>query len=135
MIRVVADTHICISALMFGGLPATIIDLGLARLVQLVVSPALLDELDEKLRLRFRVTVEDTTAIRRRLEHPVDLVLPDIVLDAVPEDPDDNRILECAVAGKADVIVSGDRHLLRPGEYNGISILTARQFLEAAGLA
>jgi predicted nucleic acid-binding protein len=52
------------------------------------------------------------------------VVEPDFKLDAVPDDPDDNRVLECAVAGKADFIVSGDRHLLRIGSYEGIAIVT-----------
>ena len=43
-------------------------------------------------------------------------------------------MLECAVAGKADFIVSGDRHLLRLGNYEEIAIVTVRQFLETAGL-
>jgi predicted nucleic acid-binding protein len=61
-------------------------------------------------------------------------VNPSFVLDAVPDDPDDNRVLECAVEGKADFIVSGDRHLLRLGSYEAIEIVTVRQFLETTGL-
>ena len=46
------------------------------------------------------------------------------------QDPDDNRILEAAVAGRADCIVSGDkRHLLRMGTFRGIEIVTASDFL------
>ena len=52
-------------------------------------------------------------------------------MNAVREDPDDNRILECALAADADVIVSGDRHLLKLGAYEGITILTPRDFLKA----
>ena len=58
------------------------------------------------------------------------MVEPDFKLDAVPDDPDDNRVLECAVAGKADSIVSGDRHLLRVGCFEGTAIVTVRQFME-----
>jgi predicted nucleic acid-binding protein len=54
-------------------------------------------------------------------------------LDAVPGDPDDNRVLECALAGAADFIVSGDKHLLRLGSHAGIAIITVRQFLQTAG--
>jgi uncharacterized protein len=49
----------------------------------------------------------------------------------IKEDPDDNRVLECAEAGGADYIVSGDRHLLRLKVHSRIPILTARQFLDA----
>ena len=76
----------------------------------------------------------DALAIRARLEDNATVVDPDFELNAVPDDPDDNRVLECAVAGKADFIVSGDRHLLRLGNYEEIAIVTVRQFLETAGL-
>ncbi len=59
MLRVVADTNIFISALMFGGLPGSFLDLALLRSILLVTSPELLDELDEKLRLKFEVSSKD----------------------------------------------------------------------------
>lgn len=59
-----------------------------------------------------------------------DLVDPETLLDIIMEDPDDNRVLECAVAGRADYIVSGDRRVLKLKAYAGIPILTARQFLD-----
>jgi len=51
-------------------------------------------------------------------------------LAIIKDDPDDDRVLECAVAGHADYIVSGDRHLLKLGSYDSIPILTVRQFLD-----
>jgi putative PIN family toxin of toxin-antitoxin system len=132
--RVVADTNVFISALMFGGLPGRFLDLALRRRFTLVTSEALLDELDEKLRGKFAVSKSDALAIRARLKSNANLVEPDFQLNAVPDDPDDNRVLECAVAGKADSVVSGDRHLLRIGCYEGIAIVTVRQFLETAVL-
>ena len=131
MMRVVADTNVLISALMFGGLPGRFLDLALRREFALVTSKALLDELDEKLRGKFAVSESDARAIREKLERSANLVDPNFQLNAVPDDPDDNRVLECAVAGKADFIVSGDRHLLRIGNYAGIAIVTVREFLES----
>ena len=130
MIRVVADTNIYISALMFGGLPGLLLDLGITQAFTLVISAALLDELDEKLRVKFEVPPEDAAAIRSKLESVAHLVEPEVVLDVVTDDPDDNRVLECAVFGLADYIVSGDRHLLRLKAHEGIPILTAREFLD-----
>jgi putative PIN family toxin of toxin-antitoxin system len=130
MTRVVADTNIYISALMFGGLPGVLLDLGLMQAFRLVISPALLDELEDKLRVKFGVLAQDAAAIRVKLESAGDLIDPAIVLDVVTDDPDDNRVLECAVAGRADYIVSGDRHLLKLKEHAGIPILTAREFLD-----
>lgn len=132
MIRVVADTNIYISALMFGGLPGSFLDLAFLRSFQLVTSPVLLDELDEKLRLKFSLSQADAAQVRAKIESVALLVEPTTTLQVITEDPDDNRVLECAVAGEADYIVSGDRHLLKLGSYQGISIVTARQFIETA---
>jgi putative PIN family toxin of toxin-antitoxin system len=98
--RVVADTNVFISALMFGGLPGVFLDLALRRRFTLVTSMALLDELDEKLRGKFAVSERDALAIRAKLEGNATLADPDFGLNAVPEDPDDNRVLECAARAK-----------------------------------
>jgi putative PIN family toxin of toxin-antitoxin system len=119
---------------MFGGLPGKILDLALRGKFTLVTSSSLLDELDEKLRGKFAVSERDALAIRAKLEDSANVVEPDFELNAVPDDPDDNRVLECAVAGKAEFIVSGDRHLLRIGCYEEIAIITVRQFIETSGL-
>lgn len=133
MKRVVADTNIYISALMFGGMPGVFLELAIGRAFTLVSSPAILDELDEKLREKFTVSDEDARLIRGKLESVIDLAEPTFTLEIVLDDPDDDRVLECAVAGKANCIVSGDRHLLRLGSYPGMPILTVREFLARTG--
>jgi putative PIN family toxin of toxin-antitoxin system len=133
--RVVADTNILISAFLFGGLPRVFLERGLAGAFSLVTSGALLDELDEKLSGKFAVPESKARAFLSQLKSKASVVNPSFVLDAVPDDPDDNRVLECAVAGKANCIVSGDRHLLRLGSYEGIAILTVRRFIEIAGFS
>jgi len=133
MIRVVADTNVLISALMFGGLPGSFLDLILFPAVQLVTSSVLLDELDEKLRGKFHVAPDDADEIRAKLEGCAAMVASTAVIEVITDDPDDNRVLECAEAGDVDYIVSGDRHLLKLGLYKGIRILTVRQFMDASG--
>lgn len=130
-VRVVAGTNILISALVFGGLPWTILDSGLKGAFLLVTSKPLLEELGEKLRDKFGISTATIQSILADIHRAAEVVDPDFELNAVPDDPDDNRVLECAVAGNADFIVSGDKHLLRLGSYQRIKILTARQFLEA----
>jgi putative PIN family toxin of toxin-antitoxin system len=134
MSRVVADTNIMISALIFGGLPGTFLDLARMRVFTLVSSPDLFDELDEKLRGKFQVPPSKAAAIRSNLEAFASVTRPGFTLNVVADDPDDNRVVECAIAGKADCIVSGDRHLLKMGSYEGISIMTVRSFLESSGI-
>jgi uncharacterized protein len=130
MLRVVADTNILISALMFGGLPGSFLDLAILQSFMLVTSPPLLDELNEKLRLKFKVSATDVALVRAKLEASSEVVEPEMRLRVVGEDPDDDRVLECAVTGKAAFIVSGDRHLLKLGSYEGIPVLSVRQFME-----
>src|SRR5713101_5708355 len=105
---------------MFAGLPGSLLDLGLVQAFTLVISPPLLDELEDKLRAKFGLTPIDAATVRAKLERVADVVVPDFILDLVKDDPDDNRVLECAVAGKADYIVSGDRHLLNPKAHASI---------------
>lgn len=132
--RVVADTNILISAFLFGGLPRVFVDLGLGGAFDLVTSHALLAELGEKLRGKFAVPETRASAIQNLLQREATVTRPSFVLNVVSDDPDDNRVLECAVAGEADFIVGGDKHLLRLGSHGGIAIITVRQFLQTAGL-
>ncbi len=64
-----------------------------------------------------------------RLSAVTNLVHPAVTIDAISEDPDDNRILECAVAAQSAFIISGDNHLPRLGTYNGIRILKVVDFM------
>jgi len=82
MSRVVFDTNIYISALMFGGLPGALLELALLRSFTLIASDALLDELDEKLRIKFGVSVADADFLRRKLEDVAHLVRPRETLNA-----------------------------------------------------
>src|SRR5713101_9325442 len=106
MSRVVLDTNVYISALMFGGLPGSLLDLAFLRAFTLIVSPAPLDELDEKLQAKFGMTIKYAAFLRARLENVAQIVKPRESLRVIADDPDDNRVLECAVKGGAAVIVS-----------------------------
>jgi len=110
--RVTADTNIYIPALLFGGLPGAFLDLAIFGAFTLVISPAILDELEEKLLAKFKISQADERAIRQKFVAAADVVIPTRTIDAIEDEPDDNRVLECAVEGAADFIVSGDRHLL-----------------------
>jgi predicted nucleic acid-binding protein len=67
---------------------------------------------------------------RQRITALGNLVTPMETVEAVKDDPDDNRVLECAVEAGSDCIVTRDKDLLRLAEYEGISIVTPSQFLE-----
>ena len=114
MPRVVLDTNVVVSALLFGGIPATILRLVRDDECQAVTSPALLDELHRVLIVKFEypTRVADATLKRWRAVNAV--VTPPLELRIIAADPSDNRVLECALAGEADAIVSGGSVLARP---------------------
>jgi len=128
--RVVADTNVLISGFVFTGLPCDFINRGLNGEFHFITSQPLLDELEEKLSLKFKIAPEDVQVIRERLISVSDVIHPMTMLHVIKEDRDDNRVLECAVEGHADFIVSGDRHLLKLIRYEGIEVLSVRQFLD-----
>lgn len=127
MIRVVPDTNVYISALMFGGAPGLFLDLAFAGKFQIVSSLDILLELTEKLSGKFKLPLADSAAIRKRLEQKCSIVFPNMRLDLVKDDPDDNRVLEFAQSSNADYIVSGDRHLLSLASFRQRPIITVRQ--------
>ena len=79
--------------------------------------------------MRAKWSEEDTEGLIRFLARKSVLVQPKEIPDAVPDDPDDNHIVACALEGRADLIVSGDRHLLTLGSYAGIPIVRPMDFL------
>jgi hypothetical protein len=97
-------------------------------LFHISTSTILLDELSRVLRDRFEYSAEKVAEIRQRLERLCTLIEPtERITDC--SDPDDNRVLECAVTAEAGFIVTGDNALLRLNPFRNIQILTAAQFL------
>lgn len=120
--RLVLDTNVYISAYGFGGKPASLMRAVIAGDFDLVTSPAILAEVAEKL---YDVLGFDDAHVREaigQLCRIAEIVRPEPSIHVISDEPD-NRVLECAVAGGADAIVSGDRHLMELGTFEGIRIL------------
>lgn len=130
MIRIVLDTNVIVSALVFGGVPRDVLELADAGQCELFYSEAIQGEGRRVLSEKFGWAAAMLQEILPALWSTGELVVPRTVIQAVADDPDDDRILECAVAANASFIVSGDRHLLALRSYKSISIVTPRQFLE-----
>jgi uncharacterized protein len=136
MMRVVLDANVLVSAILSPrGAPAQILTAWRAEQFDLVISEAILAELDRvfrypKIAKRHRWSEEQLQAFLDNLSHIAILTPGVLTLAVITEDPPDDRYLECAVEGEAAYIVSGDRLLLRLGVYRGIRILTPRAFLE-----
>lgn len=113
MIRAVPDTNIWVASIRWRGRPYQIRKLGEAGKVTLVASPAILAELTRILRQHFELTDEEAYGWYCQIGMNVEIVLPTRRVDAVPEDPDDNKFVECALEGDAAYIISRDDDLLR----------------------
>ena len=127
--RVVLDTNVVVSAVIFGGPPGEIIELAAARRLELVISPALIVEFRRVLREKFAFSYDALYLAETLLRRAGTVVEPGQTLAVIAEDPEDDRVLEAAVEGKADVIVSGDQHLLALKVFQGILIMSPRQLL------
>jgi putative PIN family toxin of toxin-antitoxin system len=128
-LRVVCDTNVYIAAALRGGQAEAVVQLAVAGAITLLVSPAILAELDEKLRDKFGWMPEQAGLFLEAVRLAAEVVEPDITLNVVEEDPDDNRILECAQAGRAALVVTYDKHLLRLKQYELIGIIHPQDLL------
>jgi putative PIN family toxin of toxin-antitoxin system len=128
--RVVCDTNVLISGILFGGKPRDLLRLCSSGKVTNFTSPALLKEVEAVLiRPKFGLNEEQVYGIIRLFRDTFSLVRPEISFSVITADPDDNRILEAASAAQAEAIISGDTHLLDPGQWNGIPVFTPAAFL------
>ena len=129
--RIVVDTNVIVSALVFGGVPRRVFEMVEDGFCEFYHSPEIQSETRRVLHDKFGWEKEKLDRYLKVLWRLGEEVIPHRRVNAVREDPDDNRIIECAIAAGADVIVSGDRHLLRLGAFEGIAILAPREFLRA----
>lgn len=130
--KVVLDTNVLVSStLSQNGKPFRILEKAESGEIQLVLSPGIIQEL-ETVMLRDKVPFENEN-IREFLEKIVsisEVVSPEESFEVIDEDPDDDKILECAVDSNVDYIISGDSHLLDREDFRGIEILSPDEFLE-----
>jgi putative PIN family toxin of toxin-antitoxin system len=129
-LRLVLDSNVFISALVFGGKPRQIFDLAIKGLIDVAISDDILEEVKGVLQgTKFQYPARIVRALMSEIEDLADLVQPKDKIEAVPEDPADNRVLECAVESGADIIVSGDSHLLGLQSFGQIKIMSPEEFL------
>jgi putative PIN family toxin of toxin-antitoxin system len=130
-VRVVADTNILVSALLFGGPPEQVFLAGLRGEIQLLISLSLLKELEKVLKEKFKLNIHLVREIIEEVREVAEIVEVSSHIKAFSYPDGDNRVLECAVDGKANFIVTGDtRHILPLKEYGGIKILSPSEFLK-----
>lgn len=131
MIRIVADTNVYVSAIVFGRTCEEILALARSGIVEINISPAIQRELRRVLRTGFQWTEPQVRAALTEVETLTSLVCPTVKLAGVVGDDTDHRILECAVSADAEFLVTGDRKDLLPlALFREIRIVSPREFLD-----
>ena len=135
MIRITVDTNVLISASLWHGASEKIIDKVEDKEIILVLSEQILeeyykvleyDEIKEKIKDK-NLEIKESVL---RIGTIAEIIEIKSKIDLVKEDPDDNKILECAFDGKVNYLVTKDNHLLKFKEYKGIKIITPEEFLK-----
>ena len=132
--RVVIDTNILISAIFWPGKPKQLLNQVRRKEVTFVTSDVLLTELREVLTRRdkpFKLSEQEAQRILATVRELAEVVQPRSLVSICRDEPD-NRVLESAVDGRADCIITGDKHLLNLQSFEGIKIVTVTDFLKTA---
>ncbi|MEW5896301.1 MAG: putative toxin-antitoxin system toxin component, PIN family [Nanoarchaeota archaeon] len=128
--KVVLDTNILISALGWSGKPRVIFEKCLHGKLELVISPEQIDELKRGMDYpKFSFTEEQKATFTSIILEIATLVEIPGKVNIVVDDPDDNAILETAVIGNVQYLISGDLHLLKLKEFAKVKIVSASGFL------
>ena len=127
--RVVFDTNVLISGLIWKGKPYQCLLLARSQVVQSVYCSPILGELSEKPRTKFKYSENHIHAVVAEIRRYAERIEIAGNLKVIQADPDDDKFIECAVLGKAEFIISSDHHLLDLGEYQNIKILSPAEFL------
>jgi putative PIN family toxin of toxin-antitoxin system len=140
MTRIVIDTNILVSAILTPeGNPAKILKLVLEGKLNLIISPAILEETRQvfnypklaKLMEKNNITRQEVYGFLDKMSR-VALITPGkLEINAIPEDPADNKIIACALEEDADFIISGDHHLTDLKIFQGIKIVGPAAFLKS----
>jgi len=129
-IKIVFDTNILISSTLWDG---SVSQKLLFKLIEqdavIFSSTEILEEYQEILKRDFNYSNEEVADIMKKVLQFITLVNPCIKVNVIKEDADDNKIIECALEGKADYILSYDKHLLSLKEYQEIKIIRPEEFI------
>jgi len=128
MFRVVLDTNVLVSAIISDGKSRELLKKGIAKQYSLVRSDLIIKELiDVMRRPKFDISEDELQRTVLALIRTAEVVNVKTKIKAVKEDPKDDMIIETAIDGCADIIVTGDSHLLSLTTFKGIKIITVEE--------
>jgi putative PIN family toxin of toxin-antitoxin system len=127
-LRIVFDTNVLISAIIFKGKPREIYDFALNEKYETITSSTLIAEFTGILTKKFLLSLTEIKIIEQEIREVFEVVHPKETINVV-RDVDDNRVLEAAVEGKCQYIITGDKDLLILKKFQDIEIVTPEQFL------
>lgn len=131
MLKITADTNTLISATITEGNEFELLKLAKLKKIELILSPQILKEFKEVIsRPKFGFSQEQISGAFKQILTISTILIPLVKLNIIKEDPDDNKILECAETGKADYIVSGDNHLLKLRKHKDIKVVRTKFILD-----
>ena len=130
MIRVTADSNIYISAFQFRGTPLQFLVLAAEQSIDLAVSDHIIEEVTRTLRVKFEWPEDRIEGARRVIGNIARLVVPSQSVDILKEDPDDDRILECAMEAGSEYIVTGDKDPHRLGQFGDARVIKVADMLD-----
>jgi uncharacterized protein len=134
-LRVILDTNVYISAFHFPeGVCAQLVEYAADQYYELIISPVIIREFAGASKRDFQVNEEKHLSFIKFLGKTGTIVVPRIIPDVIKEDPPDNHIFACALAGNANLIVSQDLDLLRLKTYETIGIVSPIDFLNTLGV-
>jgi uncharacterized protein len=128
-LQVVLDTNIYISAAIIGRVCEEILKIYRFRKIAVFISADIITELEAKLKDKFFWEQKQIKVFTESIMEFCNIVESTEIIHYLKDDPDDDKILECAVAADCSYIVSGDKHLIRLKSYKNIKILDPAEFL------
>lgn len=129
--RAVVDTNVLISGIFFAGPPHEILEAWVNETLDFVVTTEILDEYQRVVEeLSSQYPAIDAGQILDLLVVNTFICAPVALVEPVCEDPDDDKFIACALGGGANIIISGDKHLLGVSGFQGIEVLRPRDFID-----
>lgn len=130
--NIVCDTNVLISGVLFGGHAREILQLASRGVLINFISPDILRKAERVLgRSKFGLRPEHVIEIMALFKDTFEIVIPSLEVQAIQSNPEDNHVIEAALAARAEFIISGDKHLLNLAEWEGIHVVSPAQFIRS----